>query len=65
MALCLDFSPDRTPESTIKRAVFAHGFQTLSDDAEVRYHISERGEPDLSPKRAPATSMAPHETGGS
>jgi dTDP-4-dehydrorhamnose 3,5-epimerase len=27
-------------------AGFAHGFQTLSDDAEVRYHISERYRPE-------------------
>jgi dTDP-4-dehydrorhamnose 3,5-epimerase len=27
-------------------AGFAHGFQTLTDDTEVRYHISERYHPD-------------------
>ena len=27
-------------------AGFAHGFQTLTDDAEVRYHISERYHPE-------------------
>ncbi len=27
-------------------AGFAHGFQTLTDDAEVRYHISERYGPE-------------------
>jgi dTDP-4-dehydrorhamnose 3,5-epimerase len=27
-------------------AGFAHGFQTLTDDAEVRYHISERYRPE-------------------
>jgi dTDP-4-dehydrorhamnose 3,5-epimerase len=27
---------------------FAHGFQTLTDDAEVRYHISERYRPEAS-----------------
>jgi dTDP-4-dehydrorhamnose 3,5-epimerase len=27
-------------------AGFAHGFQTLTDDAEVRYHISERYQPE-------------------
>ena len=29
-------------------AGFAHGFQTLTDDAEVRYHISERYHPEAS-----------------
>lgn len=29
-------------------AGFAHGFQTLTDDAEVRYHISERYRPEAS-----------------
>jgi dTDP-4-dehydrorhamnose 3,5-epimerase len=27
-------------------AGFAHGFQTLTDDAEIRYHISERYRPE-------------------
>jgi dTDP-4-dehydrorhamnose 3,5-epimerase len=27
-------------------AGFAHGFQTLTDDAELRYHISERYNPE-------------------
>ena len=27
---------------TVRPRRFAHGFQTLTDDAEVRYHISER-----------------------
>ena len=27
-------------------AGFAHGFQTLTDEAEVRYHISERYRPE-------------------
>ena len=27
-------------------AGFAHGFQTLTDDAELRYHISERYRPE-------------------
>jgi dTDP-4-dehydrorhamnose 3,5-epimerase len=28
-------------------AGFAHGFQTLTDEAEVRYHISERYRPEV------------------
>jgi dTDP-4-dehydrorhamnose 3,5-epimerase len=28
-------------------AGFAHGFQTLTDNAEVRYHISERYHPEV------------------
>jgi dTDP-4-dehydrorhamnose 3,5-epimerase len=46
------FLPSRLPDwpwieaQSTTTAGFADGFQTLSDDAEVRYHISERYRPD-------------------